>query len=111
MVGEDAQIEHSVEKQQGSKWGVGASVAAEHGVEEDDVWLGNLVEQVLGIVHGGGGGAERAGIDELGEDGKVMLEVGFDGSGVYLLEFSDGSESVESVKSVKEEQGKIGIGV
>ena len=37
VVGEDAQIEHLGEEQQGLKWGVGASVAAGHGVEEDHV--------------------------------------------------------------------------
>ena len=49
---------------------------------------GNLVEQVVGVVHGGSCWAGGAEIDELGEDGDVILEMGFDGKGMDLLDFS-----------------------
>lgn len=83
-------MEHAGENQQGTNLGVGARVAASHGIEEDNVRLGNLVEQVLGVVHcGRGRGVERAEIDELGEDSNVVLEVGFYGGGMNLLELSE----------------------
>ena len=66
-----------------------ACIAAPHGVEKDNVWLGNLVEHAVGMVHGRGCGAGSAGIDELGEDSQVILEVGLDGVGLYLLELSE----------------------
>lgn len=86
----DASLEHVDEEGEGLDWGVGAGVAAGHGVEEDDVWVGNSIEQAVGIVHGRGLGMEGAGGDELVEHRRVVLEIGFDGEGVELLEFSQG---------------------
>ncbi|KAL6009136.1 hypothetical protein ACLOJK_022363 [Asimina triloba] len=85
----DAGVEHASEDENGPKWVVGAGVAAGHGIEEDHVWLGDLVEQVLGVVHGGGR-IEGAEIDEFREGRDVILEVGFDDGGVDLLELLKG---------------------
>lgn len=71
-----------------AKWGTGAGVAAGNGVEDNNVWVGNLVEQLVGIVHGGGSWVGSAEIDELGEDRNVILEMGFDGKGLDLLQLS-----------------------
>lgn len=51
--------------------------------------MGNLVEQLVGIVHGGASWVESAEVDELGVDRKVGLEMGFDGKGLDLLDFSE----------------------
>lgn len=40
----------------------------------------------MGIIHRGGGGTESAEINELGENRDVILEVGFNGKGLDLLE-------------------------
>lgn len=67
---------------------MGACVAAGHGVEDNNVRVGNLVEQVVGVVHRGTSWVESAEVDELGEDRNVILEMGFDGKGLDLLELS-----------------------
>lgn len=41
------------------------------------------------MVHGGPTGIESTETDELGEDSGVILEVGFDGEGLDLLELSE----------------------
>jgi hypothetical protein len=43
----------------------------------------------VGIVHGGASWVESAEVDELGVDRKVGLEMGFDGKGLDLLDFSE----------------------
>jgi len=43
----------------------------------------------VGIVHGSGCGVESAEIYELCEDGGAVVEVGFDGVGMDLLELSE----------------------
>ena len=55
------------------------------GVEEDNVWLRNLIEQVASVLHIGSCGAE------FGEDMDVIVEVGqvLIGEGLELLELSD----------------------
>lgn len=60
-----------------------------HGVEKNDVWLGNLVEHAVGMVHGSGCGVGSAEIYELCEDIGVVVEMGFDGEGLDLLELSE----------------------
>lgn len=40
----------------------------------------------MGVVHRGGRGIERTEINELGENRNVILEVGFSGKGLDLLE-------------------------
>lgn len=59
-------------------------------VEEDNVWLGNLVEQVACVFHGGPCWVGSAEIYELCEDFGVIVEVGLDGVGLDLLELSEG---------------------
>lgn len=44
--------------------------------------MGNLVEELVRIVHGGGSWVECAGVDELAEDREVILEMSFDGKGI-----------------------------
>lgn len=80
---------------------MGAGVAAGHVVEVHDVRLGNLIEQVLGVLHGGPTGIEGTETDELGEDSGVILEVGFDGKGLDLLELSErGAQGYEEGRRV-----------
>lgn len=51
--------------------------------------MGNLVEELVRIVHGGGSWVECAGVDELAEDREVILEMSFDGKGLDLLELCE----------------------
>nr|POE91465.1 hypothetical protein CFP56_61205 [Quercus suber] len=66
-----------------------AGVSTGHGVEDDNVWLENLVEQLVGMALKGSSRMESTATDELGEDSDVILEVGFEGKGLYLLELSE----------------------
>lgn len=59
-----------------------AGVSTEKVVEEEGGWwVGNLVEQLVGISKGGRGGVVRRGTlgDEFGEEWEIGLEFGFDG--------------------------------
>ena len=66
-------------------------VSAGHGVEDHNVWLENLVEQLVGMVLKGSRRMESTATDDLGEDSDVILEVGFDGKGLDLLELPERS--------------------
>lgn len=44
-----------------------SSIATCHGVEKDNIWIGNFIEHLVGIVHGGSGWVGSAGINELSE--------------------------------------------
>lgn len=79
------------EERNRSKWGIRARVASGQSVEDDNVGLRNLVEQLVGIVHGGGVKIEYAEVDELCEDRDVILEMSFDGEGLDLLELRERS--------------------
>lgn len=90
VIGGKAKAEMLSKEQDGLKWGVGAGIATGHEVEKDNIWLGNLIEQEVGVVHGGSGGLESAEIDELGEYKDVVLEMSFYGIGLDLLELFEG---------------------
>lgn len=68
--------------------GVGTSVPPEHGVEENDVRVGDLVEEVVCMGHARRR-AEGAEVDEVGDGGSVVLEVAFYGGGLYLFELCE----------------------
>ena len=88
IIREEARKKNLSEKGKCSKRGISAGVASSHGVKEDNVWLGNLIKQVVGVLHRGSRRVEGAEVDELGEDREVTVEVGFDGEGLELLELS-----------------------
>lgn len=72
-----------------------ARVAAGEGVEEENGWVGDCVEQLVSVGEGGGGwgGGEMG--DEFCEEREVGLEVGFDGYGMELLDVLDGGGVLE----------------
>lgn len=92
VIGGDARAKNIRKEHNRSKRRIGAGVATGQGVEDDNVRLGNLVEQVACVVHGRATGIECTQTDELGEDSEVILEVGFDGKGLDLLELSERGE-------------------
>ena len=88
IIREDPRKKNLSEKGKCEKRGISASVAACHGVKEDNVWLGNLIEQVVSMLHRGSCRVEGAEVDELGEDIDVIVKVGLNGEGLELLELS-----------------------
>lgn len=90
VVGTDAILNHGNEKGDGPNWVVRAGIPAGHGVVEYEVWLGNSIEQVAGVAEERGIGAASEVGDEPGEEGGVVVELGFDGESVELLELANG---------------------
>ena len=91
VIRDNARAKDIRKEQNGLKRGIGAGVSTGHGVEDHNVWFENLVEQLVGMVHKGSRRMESTATDEHGEDSDVILEVGFDGKGLDLLELSERS--------------------
>lgn len=89
IIREETRKKNSSEKGKCEKRGISASVAPSHGVKEDNVWLGNLIEQAVSMLHRGGCRPEGAKVDEFGKEMDVIVEVGLDGEGLELPEFSN----------------------
>lgn len=80
-------------------------VGLDEGVVEEDVWLGNLVEQVVGMVEvANGGGGE----DELGGEGVGGEEAGGEEEGLGLEEMVRLRAGVECGGDVVDDGGFIG---
>lgn len=74
---------HEGVEAQGIEGGAILGVALEHGVVEEELWVGNGVEDVAGEVHGVGEGAAE---EELAEDEVIAGEASFDDMGVEEFE-------------------------
>ncbi|PON58313.1 hypothetical protein PanWU01x14_167050, partial [Parasponia andersonii] len=88
LVGDNICRKNMSKERNSTKWGLRACIAAGQHVKDNNIWLRNLVEQVVGMVHGCRRRVNGAEVNEPYEDRNVILEMGFNGKGMNLLELS-----------------------
>ena len=82
-IGGDTGAQHSTEEMEGGLWKWGGSVASDDGVPGEGVWVGNLVEHLVGVVEVAVGRCS-AELEDLGGCKGVLEEVVSDHLGVDL---------------------------
>lgn len=94
-----AGAQHSTEEMEGGLWKWGGSVASDDGVPGEGVWVGNLVEHLVGVVEVAVGG-RSAELEDLGGCKAVLEEVVSDHLGVDLKELVHRSACLQQKETV-----------